>query len=357
MNLAEQLIIEDYRKYRDDFIRLGEIVSERLNAIVCRTGVKYLSIEHRVKTQSSLVGKLIRSDGWYHSFSELMDILGARVICFFSDDVDVIGGEVEKEFVIDWNTSSDKRKLIQSDSFGYLSLHYICSLPKDRGYPEELCDWKFEIQIRTILQHAWSDINHDIGYKSEFGVPRQFTRGFARVAGLLELADEEFVRLRDGMKAYSEHVRTSIIDGSAGEIPLNIMSLNEYMRTNRTMQDFIGDISDICGSEIEYTDSVNYLEQLSWFGITAVGRLSEMLLRCRDIALRLARAALSGSELDLLSANTALRFLCRAELLKRNCSREQMAEFFKLSSRSDDRAEKQADMLIANRSLVDGGSI
>ena len=352
MNLTDQLIIEDYRKHRDEFVQLGDIVHGILKSVMQHSDIKYLSIEHRIKTEKSLAGKLIRYDGWFRSFGELMDILGARVVCYFSDDVDVIGKAIENEFVIDRENSSDKRKLIQSDSFGYLSLHYICSLPKDKGYPEKLTNWKFEIQIRTILQHAWSDIEHDIGYKSEFGVPREFARGFARIAGLLELADDEFVRLRNGMADYSSQVRQSIIDGSAGDIRLNVVSLNEYVRTNVAMQEFIGDISRITGAEIDYTDAAGYLEQLAWLKVTTIGDLSDMFMRNKTNALALAKKALSASDLDILSSNTALRFLCHSELLSKAYDRGQIIEFFNISSRGVNRAEKQADSLLAKRELL-----
>ncbi len=352
MNISDQLILEDYRRNKDCFVKLGDVVHSILDGIVSRMGVKYLSIEHRVKGEKSLEGKLLRSDGWYHNFFELMDILGARIICYFEDDVDIIGKEIEKEFEIDKEYSSDKRKLIRSDSFGYLSLHYICTLPKDKGYPEELLGLKFEIQIRTILQHAWSDIEHDIGYKSEFGVPREFVRGFARIAGLLELADEEFVRMRDGMKQYSADVRKSIIDGSAGDIALNMVSINEFMKTNVSMTDLLAKISKICNSEIEYTDATSYLEQLAWFDITTLGGLIAMLERNKENALKLAENALMGSDLDILSSNTALRYLCHAELLARNYDRAKMADFFAITCKNADRAEKQAERLSEKKDLL-----
>lgn len=139
MNLKERLIVEEYRKNRDDFVQLGDIVHGMLEDITKKTAVKILSIEHRVKAERSLAGKLAKSDGWYNYLEDVTDLLGARVICFFADEVDVIGKEIEKNFKIDWENSSDKRKLLNADTFGYLSLHYICSLPEDKGYPKELC--------------------------------------------------------------------------------------------------------------------------------------------------------------------------------------------------------------------------
>ena len=83
MNLKDRLILEDYRKQRDDFVKLGDVVHNMLKDIVDSTGIKVLGIEHRVKTEKSLASKLERNGDWYSQFEDLMDILGARVICFF----------------------------------------------------------------------------------------------------------------------------------------------------------------------------------------------------------------------------------------------------------------------------------
>ena len=250
MNLKSRLILEDYRKQRDDFIKLGDTVHEMLSDIVNDMGLTVLAVEHRVKAEKSLAGKLERNGEYYNRFEDITDILGCRVIYFLSDEIDKIGKKIEETFVIDWENSSDKRALIKEDSFGYLSLHYICSLPFGDKWPDEICGKKFEVQIRTILQHAWSSINHDIGYKSEFGVPREIKRQFARIAGLLEIADDEFVRARDNMTEYTEDIRDRIITDDADDIPINMISLNEYVLRNRKMRSIIQEIADISGAEV-----------------------------------------------------------------------------------------------------------
>ena len=229
MNLKCRLILEDYRKQRDDFIKLGDTVHTMLSDIVKELGLTVLAVEHRVKEEKSLAGKLERKGDLYNTFEDITDILGLRVVCVLSDEIDKIGKKVEETFVVDWENSSDKRALIKEDAFGYLSLHYICSLPFGDKWPDEICGKKFEIQIRTILQHAWSAIHHDIGYKSDFGVPREIRRQFARLAGLLELADDEFVRARDNMVGYTEDIRQRIITDDADDITINMISLNEYV--------------------------------------------------------------------------------------------------------------------------------
>lgn len=345
MNLKDRMIIEEYRKSRNNFILLGDTVHNILSEIVDSAGIQILGIEHRVKTENSLIGKLTRVSDRYQSFIELTDILGARVITFFSDDVDKVGKQIEQRFKIDWENSCDKRALIKADSFGYLSLHYICLLPENAGYPEELCKLKFEIQIRTVLQHTWAAINHDIGYKSEFGVPRAIAREFSRVAGLLEIADDEFVRVRDNMNAYTHEIRQRIIHDTADDVPIDLISLREYVRLNKNMLAFLNALAAINGAEISPIPPDDYVEQLNWLHKTTLGHLQVMLEENKELALQLAQKALAGTDLDILSSSVGLRFLCRAELLAKGYTQSQAAEFLTLATGNRQRAERQAKYL------------
>ena len=349
MNLKCRLILESYQKQRDDFVKLGDVVQGMLADIVKDLGLTVLAIEHRVKEKNSLAGKLERKGDGYNSLEDITDILGCRVICFLSDEIDKIGKKVEESFVIDWENSSDKRAIIKEDSFGYLSLHYICSLPFGSIWPDEICGKKFEIQIRTILQHAWSAINHDIGYKSDFGVPREIKRQFARLAGLLELADDEFVRTRDNMNAYTEDIRARIITDDADDVLINMISLSEYVQHNRRMQEIIREIADIAGAEISEINPESYIPQLAFLGMTKLGDLETMINENRVLAMELAKKALSAADLDIVSSSVALRFLCRAELLNKNYSCEQITEFLKISLGTRDKAERQAKYLLRQK--------
>ncbi|MGM9552295.1 MAG: GTP pyrophosphokinase family protein [Clostridia bacterium] len=346
MNLKNRLILEDYRKQRDDFVKLGDVVHNMLTDIVSELGITVLGIEHRVKAEKSLAGKLERNGDWYSQFEDLTDILGARVICFFSDEIDKIGKKVEESFVIDWENSSDKRALIKADTFGYLSLHYICSLPFGDKWPDEICGKRFEIQIRTTLQHTWAAINHDLGYKSQFGVPREVSRQFARIAGLLEIADDEFVRVRNNMKNYTEDIRQKIIENKADDVHIDMISLNEYVKRNVRMQELISHIAKISNAEISEIDPESYIVQLKFLGKETLGDLQNMLEENRCLAVKLAEKSLANADLDILSSSVGLRFLCRAELLNKNCSQETITEFLKLSMGTEEKAQRQAKHLL-----------
>lgn len=352
MNLINRIILEDYRKNRDDFLALESVVDKILHKIADDSKLVVFGIEHRVKTEKSLAGKLERSGDWYRSFDELTDILGARVICYFNDDVDKIGEAVEKNFVIDRENSSDKRALIKTDTFGYLSLHFICSLPRGAGYPDNICGKKFEIQIRTILQHAWAAINHDLGYKSEFGVPREYAREFSRLAGLLEIADDEFMRVRDGMHAYADDVRRRITENCADDVAINTVSLSEFVKRNKPMRKLVEKIAAIGNAEIQETGVENYVEQLSALGITELGALQKAVAKDSDLAYALAEKSLASADLDILSSSVGLRFLCRAELLNGNYTEDQAAKFLELSCGSKERAARTAKRLFAQYRLI-----
>ena len=349
MNLKCRLILEDYKKQRQDFIKLGDVVHTLLSQIVKSVGSKVLAIEHRVKEEKSLAGKLERKGDGYNTIEDITDILGCRIVCFLSDEIDKIGKKVEETFVIDWENSSDKRADIKVDTFGYLSLHYICSLPFGDKWPDEICGKKFEIQIRTILQHAWSAINHDIGYKSDFGVPREITRRFARLAGLLELADDEFVRTRNSMLDYTNDIRQRIITDEANDVAINMISLKEYVLHNNKMQALIAEIAGICGAEIKEIDPESYVPQLAFLGVTKLGDIERLLSENYALALQLANKALSAADLDIVSSSVALRFLCRAELLNKNYDFDKIVAFLQISLGTKEKAERQAKHLLRQK--------
>lgn len=345
MNLKDRMIIDEYRRQRQDFVKLGDMASSMLKRRLEETKIDLLAVEHRVKTEESLVGKLERKSDKYRTLHDLTDILGMRVICFFGDDVDRIGKIIEELFTVDRENSVDKRALIKANSFGYLSLHYICSLPEGQAYPAEICGKKFEIQVRTTLQHTWASIEHDMGYKGEFGIPRVAVRQFARIAGLLELADDEFIRVRDTVHLYTEDIRVRITNDDADDVLIDGVSLHEYVLRNKKMRSFLGELAAICGSEISEISPESYIEQLRWLGKKNLGDMEHLMEENHDLALTLAKSALANTELDILSSNVGLRFLCRAELLNKKYSEEKMSEFFMLSVGDEARANRMAKSL------------
>ena len=171
-----------------------------------------------------------QTSGKYHALAEVTDLCGARIITYFEDQVDEISALVENEFEIDRVNSIDKRQSGDSYRFGYVSVHYIANLKNPRAeLPEyrRFRNIRFELQIRSILQHAWAEIEHDLQYKSQLAVPRELRRRFARLAGLLEVADAEFKGIRDSISSYQRHVAVAVAS-SPKEVSVDRDSLEAH---------------------------------------------------------------------------------------------------------------------------------
>jgi putative GTP pyrophosphokinase len=192
--MAKDLVAELVRNYEQQYplyCAFTERVEKLISEFIRENGVRVHSIASRVKEKDSFRNKLSRSDVGYQSLRDVTDISGIRIITYF----DIVAKLIEEEFDVDRVNSADKRALLDPDRFGYLSLHYIAMLPAVRLKLTEyrrFADLKVEIQIRSILQHTWAEIEHDLGYKNQQSVPKEVRRRFSRLAGLLEIADSEF---------------------------------------------------------------------------------------------------------------------------------------------------------------------
>lgn len=91
------------------------------------------SVSSRIKGRMNLAEKLSRFGKEYGALKDVTDVIGIRVITHFEDDVDRIAAVIQREFRIDPKKSVDKRKALDPDRFGYMSLHFICSMREDRA--------------------------------------------------------------------------------------------------------------------------------------------------------------------------------------------------------------------------------
>jgi ppGpp synthetase/RelA/SpoT-type nucleotidyltranferase len=195
--------IEDYRSKRHLYERFCLKVRLLLEDILSSNGISYQVVEARAKTVESFAEKIGRAGKTYvQPMEEITDLAGLRIILYYLyylDDVQQTCNLIQREFKVDDARSIDKSTILAPDQFGYLSVHKIVKLsqPRDR-LPEwsPVASLTAEIQVRTVVQHSWAAISHALQYKHEAEVPLQFRRRLTRLAGLLELADQEFAALR-----------------------------------------------------------------------------------------------------------------------------------------------------------------
>jgi len=137
------------------------VIRPLLDLLVTNEGIHHLPIQARIKEYDSFIAKKHRKE--IDNPEDITDLLGLRVICYILSDVEKVKEIVEKYFKV-IGRADDKTQDLGTDRFGYRSVHYTVSISEARhNLPEyeSYKDLKFEIQIRTILAHAWAEIEHE----------------------------------------------------------------------------------------------------------------------------------------------------------------------------------------------------
>lgn len=195
----KQFLEQQYEKYQPGFT----IVLERLETLLRERIVVSSSptFRTRLKGFPSYYRKLLRiiSDGLEPSddLPVLSDLIGIRIICAFLQDL----ADVEKLLREQFTVLEVERKGADRTfrEFGYESTHILLEVPETVREGLTLpANMIFEVQIRTILQDAWAEVEHELVYKSEFSpFDLPLKRKLASINASLSLADIIFQEIRD----------------------------------------------------------------------------------------------------------------------------------------------------------------
>ncbi|MCD4523801.1 DUF429 domain-containing protein [Nocardioides sp. cx-173] len=180
-----------------------------VTSILDEAGINYLSVTGRTKSVQSFAVKAARMvDGrpvFTDPLREITDQIGVRVITYVHSDVSAVAELLGDQVVVKEDRDLGQETASQG-RFGYASRHLLIELDaareRERAYAA-LRGRVAQVQVRTVLQHAWAEFEHDIRYKGD--VPdehaRDLDRRFTLAAGLLELADQEFSTIRERLRS------------------------------------------------------------------------------------------------------------------------------------------------------------
>jgi putative GTP pyrophosphokinase len=277
---------------------------------------KIHSIDSRLKGRDSFEKKLaIRADRWYTRLDQVTDLVGIRIITFYDEDVDEVAEVIKKEFLIDDDNSIDKR-LLPADRFGYLSLHHIVSLKPDRCRLAEYKPFdglKAEVQIRSLLQHGWAEVEHGLGYKSSFELPLRYRRSFSRLAGLLELVDQEFTRLRHELAWYQDVAEADAKDPQY----LNAATIKAYVNNSALVKGLDEYVAECSGASLISGD-LNKLPEIFYsFSILKTSETDDQLIKYGADVKEFGRRWFLRERRQWLVQGTALLYLCYIMAAKR----------------------------------------
>ena len=262
--------LQDY----DAWIQAHPTVAADLEAhiidVLDDAGLTFDRVSVRIKDRMSFARKLA-NEAYpdYDSFTDAHDVIGVRVITFHSSEIpqlkDALSGLFTVVRVID-----KAAETAREGRFGYASQHLIVSAKDEPWAAEDGASPKYiEIQLRTVLQHAWAEFEHDVRYKNqqhpETSSP-EVQRAFTLAAGLIELADEQFDKIAGIIGTSGEEVEGALDEESLPRV-----------------------LSRIVGSQYP-TSRVDYyhyaIEMLAAHEITTVAQLRELLAPKRLKALR-----------------------------------------------------------------------
>ena len=229
--------VDAFKKSKRYYEAFAELLEEILRRAVKKIGISAI-VSSRAKGIPNFAEKIIRKQVHYTDpVNQLTDLCGARVIVNNMDDIYPVCEFIRKSFEIDEANSEDVVDRLGKTKFGYRSVHFIVSLKSEEKkktllpicnsfktkISEETLDnlleyrsddeaekkklsngpkFKAEIQVRTLIQHAWAEFAHDQIYKSDFKVPATLQRDANRIAATLEASDEAFARASRDVTGY-----------------------------------------------------------------------------------------------------------------------------------------------------------
>ena len=195
---AVRSAVAEYEARRPALVTSTDHYLQLVTSLLDDAGINYLSVTARTKTVDSFAGKASRLVGGRPVFRdplvEITDQIGLRVITYLRDDVATVASLLAEELRLledrDWGMETARE-----GRWGYASRHLLVGVEGEQQ--------PASIQLRTVLQHAWAEFEHDVRYKGSIPAAHgpDLDRRFTLAAGLLELADGEFTAIRERLRA------------------------------------------------------------------------------------------------------------------------------------------------------------
>lgn len=218
---------DSFRKFYDSNCKLFENAKKAYIRIISSslkgTDIgEVTKIEGRVKDKEECIKKFHRKyqskletdEHPYEIKDYLSDLIGIRIICLYEDQIEMVAEVLKQRFKIIDVTDMISAVESTEDSFGYKGLHMdlalndqMSSLPKYQQY----ADYPFEVQIRSLIQDAWSVLDHKIKYKKS--IPNDLKRRINILSALFELADREFKEIRNSTLELIQQATVAPISG------------------------------------------------------------------------------------------------------------------------------------------------
>jgi putative GTP pyrophosphokinase len=194
--------------YRERFDKVLKPVAARLQGLISdhlKDVPRIDRVSARAKAVESFLRKAAKVDEhltpkYSQPLSQIQDQIGARIVVFYKSDAIVVGSLLKQYF-----RHIEEKSIVPDSqwSFGYFGVHFIFHIPVDAipaGIETDRCPVVFELQVKTLFQHAWSEAEHDLGYKPVDDLTDDQKRRLAYTSAQAWGADREFQELLDELQ-------------------------------------------------------------------------------------------------------------------------------------------------------------
>jgi putative GTP pyrophosphokinase len=198
-----------------------EALEDQLGAKSAVTKFLQIPPKPRVKETDSFLEKALVRKRKSDPLSEITDQIGVRFVVLLLEDIDRIGKIVEAG---PWLARKDRdfqqERLQKADYFAYQSDHFVIRTRSELILDETVipAGMPCEIQIRTILQHAYAEMAHSSSYKPPVKLPEEdqnhINRSLAKGAALIETTDDVFAEIKKRLRDYNESVSALLVRSS-----------------------------------------------------------------------------------------------------------------------------------------------
>ena len=245
-----QLVIEDfdhhYNKEFDFYSAASQLAAQLIETQLINRGIRAI-VSFRAKNPSRLHDKLLKrmteENKSYRAlediYEDIVDLSGVRIALYFNSELDEIDQIIRELFEI----RKKKEFPLEGKSSGYKAIHYRGCL-KNSVLSEQQKRYacaNIEIQIASLLMHAWAEVEHGLGYKSHYEPPMDVKRKLYRLAATLEILDEEFENIRYDIALYNQSFEK--ID-KIMKTDINKESLIAYINSNEFLNGLVHKIAD-----------------------------------------------------------------------------------------------------------------
>ncbi len=281
-------VFEIVSEYQDRYPlskKFAETLKPLFGDLLVQNNISFLQIETRVKSLPSFLDKVYRvlSSGREFSY-DCTDLIGVRLITYYMEDVYQIAELIEKSFKVHSQKKEYDAFNRSPDQFGYSSLHYKVSLLPGKRYSQNLEAFQylvFEVQIRTVAQHAWATIDHKLRYKTTEQIPKPILRQIFQLSALFELADTQFAQIKKQLELQAQHDLEMYKSGDLSA-RINALTLEYFLEKYRPIiKALLLDAQQIGFSEMSVQHDPNTIRYLltilKRLGITTMGELENLI--------------------------------------------------------------------------------